>query len=45
MSDTKDLQETAALRVHVLVLPPEVKRRAAADRENDSSANGPQPAD
>jgi hypothetical protein len=31
--------------VHGVVLPSEVKRRAAGDPENDGSADGPQPAD
>jgi len=31
--------------VHGVVVPPEVESRAAGDREDDCSADGPQPAD
>ena len=36
---------TVVRRVHGVVLPPEVERRAAGDRENDGPADRPQPAD
>ena len=36
---------TVVRRVHGVALPPEVKRRAAGDRENDGPANRPHPAD